>query len=61
MLAWHRHLTVRLADYDYDRHFGGVCYAFLRGARPDSNNGMFFDRPPRALVEAMDSWARGEA
>ena len=61
VLAWHRHLTVRLAGYDYDRHFGGVCYAFLRGARPGSNNGMFFDRPPRALVEAMDSWARGEA
>ncbi len=21
----------RLADYDYDRHFGGVIYLFLRG------------------------------
>ena len=61
MLAWHRHLQVRLPDYDYDRHFAGVCYAFLRGALPGSDNGMFYDRPPRALVEAMDRWAREEA
>ena len=61
VVAWHRHLTARLADYDYDRHFGGICYAFLRGASPNSENGMFYDRPPRALVEAMDNWIRGEA
>ena len=61
VLAWHRHLQVRLPDYDYDRHFAGVCYAFLRGALPGSDNGMFYDRPPRALVEAMDRWAREEA
>ncbi len=30
-LALHRYLRHRLADYDYDRHFGGVIYLFLRG------------------------------
>lgn len=31
MAALHRYLRHRLADYDYDRHFGGVIYLFLRG------------------------------
>ena len=59
VLALHRQLRARLPDYDYDRDFGGVSYAFLRGAVPGSDNGMFYDRPPRALVEAMDAWATG--
>jgi len=61
VLAWHRHLTTRLSDYDYDEHFGGVCYAFLRGAQPNHHSGMFYDRPPRALIDAMDQWAEEDA
>lgn len=57
VLAWHRHLRARLPDYDYDTHFGGVSYAFLRGAQPNETSGMFYVRPPRVLVEAMDDWA----
>jgi len=30
-LALHRYLTLRVLDYDYGRHFGGVFYIFLRG------------------------------
>ena len=60
VLAWHRHLRARLQDYDYEEHFGGVCYAFLRGATPGQDQGMFYDRPPRALVDALDRWAEGE-
>lgn len=60
VLAWHRHLRSRLPGYDYDRHFGGVSYAFLRGAVPGETSGMFYDRPPRALIEAMDAWASGD-
>ncbi len=60
VLAWHRHLRARLPGYDYDEHFGGVSYAFLRGAVPDETTGMFYARPPRELIEAMDAWATGE-
>jgi exodeoxyribonuclease V beta subunit len=60
VLALHRQLRARLRDYDCDRHFGGVCYAFLRGAAAGSASGLFVDRPPRALIEAMDRWAEGE-
>lgn len=30
-LALHRYLKQRVASYDYDTHFGGVAYLFLRG------------------------------
>jgi exodeoxyribonuclease V beta subunit len=61
VLAWHRHLQARVRSYDYDEHFGGVCYAFLRAAQPGRSDGMFHDRPQRALVEGLDRWAKGEA
>jgi hypothetical protein len=33
-VALHRYLRSRIADYAYDRHFGGVLYLFVRGVRP---------------------------
>lgn len=55
-VALHRYLRRRLADYDYDRHFGGVFYLFLRGMRPTSDPrcGVWFDRPQREVVEELD-------
>ncbi len=53
-LALHLHLRSRLPGYEYDRHFGGVHYVFLRGldpARP--GRGVFQDRPPRERIEAL--------
>ena len=52
LVALDAHLRARLPGYRYDDHIGGVGYAFLRGAaRPD--RGLFADRPPRALVDAL--------
>ncbi len=31
----HRYLQARLPDYDYETHFGGVRYLFVRGMRPE--------------------------
>ena len=55
-LALHRYLRQRLRGYDYERHFGGIYYLFLRGMRPESGPacGVYFDRPELALVEALD-------
>ncbi|TWI58640.1 DNA helicase/exodeoxyribonuclease V beta subunit [Pseudomonas duriflava] len=58
LLALHRQLKARLPDYDYDRHMGGACYLFLRGARAASQ-GVFFDRPPRILIETLDHHFQG--
>ena len=54
-VALHRYLALRLAGYDYERHFGGVAYLFVRGvdpARPEV--GVFRDRPSLGLIEALD-------
>jgi len=60
LFALHRLLRARLgAAYDYERHVGGVVYLFLRGhAAP--GGGLFLDRPPRALMEALDRLVSGD-
>ncbi|WP_415766426.1 exodeoxyribonuclease V subunit beta [Pseudomonas sp. ZB1P45] len=59
LLALHRQLKARLADYDYDRHVGGALYLFLRGTRA-SSQGVYFARPPRALIERLDRLFQGK-
>jgi exodeoxyribonuclease V beta subunit len=59
-VAVHRELRVRLRDYDYDAHVGGFLYLFVRGmavARAEGDvepYGVYADRFPRSLVEAVD-------
>ena len=53
LLALHRQLRARLPGYDYERHLGGAIYVFLRGSGAASQ-GLFTDRPPRALIERLD-------
>lgn len=55
-LALHRYLRHRLADYDYERHFGGVYYLFLRGmgSGADPSHGVVAERPAAAFVAALD-------
>ena len=53
-VALHLHLQARLPGYAYASHFGGVYYLFLRGMADESGDtGVFFDRPPLALIEAF--------
>jgi len=52
----HRHLASRLPGYDYQRHFGGVYYLFLRGMSDHSGHyGVFADRPSLALIQAFEA------
>lgn len=52
-----KHLRARVPDFDYKRDFGGVFYLFLRGIAPDHppGCGVYFDQPPRALIEALEA------
>ena len=53
-LALHRYLGLRLPDYDYDTHFGGVFYVFLRGVDPaQPGSGIFPARPTRETIEEL--------
>ncbi|MBE2895162.1 exodeoxyribonuclease V subunit beta [Spirabiliibacterium falconis] len=54
-LALHRYLKYRLADYHYERDFGGVYYLFLRGMNGEnSQTGIYFDKPHFALIDGLD-------
>ena len=53
VLALHRLLKSRLPNYDYEQHVGGAIYLFLRGI-DQPGAGLFFDRPPKTLIEALD-------
>ncbi|WP_020409930.1 exodeoxyribonuclease V subunit beta [Hahella ganghwensis] len=55
-LALHRFLEARQPDYDYDQHFGGIYYLFLRGMTGDKTEpeteqtGVYFYRPTKAAI-----------
>ncbi len=55
-IALHRYLGLRLPEYSYAEHFGGVYYLFLRGmdAEGSSEYGIFADRPGEDLILALD-------
>jgi exodeoxyribonuclease V beta subunit len=53
-VAIDKYLTNRLGDtYDFDEHFGGVCYVFLRGVREGKENGFFAQEVKREEVIAL--------
>ena len=63
-LALHRYLRQSLADYDFERHFGGAHYLFVRAfgleapglAEPELKSaGHYQYRAPKALIEALDT------
>ncbi|MGB2078398.1 MAG: exodeoxyribonuclease V subunit beta [Vibrio sp.] len=68
-LALHRYLKTRIPNYDYQTHFGGVYYLFLRGmtsseqphlnrdidGKDKANHGVFFTLPDVELIEQLDA------
>jgi exodeoxyribonuclease V beta subunit len=54
-LALNQYLKLRAQGYDYDRHFGGVIYVFLRGVDPGKGPefGIYRDKPGRGLIEDL--------
>ncbi|MGI9017526.1 MAG: UvrD-helicase domain-containing protein [Euzebya sp.] len=61
VVAVHRYLRWRVADYDPGRHLAGVAYLFVRGMigpetpiRDDMRCGVFVWHPPTELILALD-------
>jgi exodeoxyribonuclease V beta subunit len=54
-VALNSYLSKRVSGYDYNRHFGGVLYFFLRGVRADLGEGfgVFRDLPPGEMIEDL--------
>ncbi len=59
-LAAKKYLGSRLPGFDYETHFGGVLYFFVRGIRKDKNNGIFLYRPPLEKIEKLDKILSGQ-
>ena len=57
-VAFHRYLESRLKGYDYNTHFGGVFYLFIRGMHPGfgSQYGVFHDRPEKSAIIELSNF-----
>ncbi len=64
-VALHRYLASRLLHYDFDQHFGGIFYLFVRGIRLDWQTassplpGVYFHRPARDVIASLDDLLGG--
>jgi exodeoxyribonuclease V beta subunit len=60
-VALHKYLSLRVPHYDYEKHFGGVTYLFLRGLDPSRPQyGVFRDRPALTAVDQLSSLLEGK-
>ena len=60
-LVLHRHLQNMIPKYEYQRHFGGVMYLFLRGMSPlYPGAGVYFSLPDYRTLKKLDYAMRGE-
>lgn len=60
-VALHRYLSSNWMDYEYEKHFGGVFYLFMRGMDPaEPGSGIFYDRPEFDTVLKLDAYLGGK-
>ncbi len=53
-VAVHQYLRGAMEAYDYERHFGGVYYVFLRGI-DGKGAGVHAARPPKSLIDSFSA------
>ncbi|MDB5247664.1 MAG: Exodeoxyribonuclease [Segetibacter sp.] len=53
-VAAKKYLQSRLPDFDYEQHFGGIIYLFVRGVREGSDNGIFTSCPEANKIEMLE-------
>jgi exodeoxyribonuclease V beta subunit len=54
-VAMKRFLESKLGDsFEYDKHFGGVIYLFLRGVRKGESTGIYTNKLPLEKVEKLE-------
>ncbi len=51
--ALDQYLKKHLKGYQYQKHFGGVFYLFLRGLTVEGKTGIFFNKPEAELVDKL--------
>lgn len=59
-VALRRYLESRVPGFDYDAHFGGVYYLFLRGMNGTADgSGVYFGKPDVAFLDQLDAMLGG--
>jgi exodeoxyribonuclease V beta subunit len=53
-VALKKYLEKRIPGFDYETGFGGVAYLFVRGMRPESDNGIWFHKPELRIIEKLE-------
>jgi len=54
-VAVKKYLSHRLPDFDYENHFGGVIYLFIRGVRKEESTGIFVSKPALSEIEELEN------
>ncbi len=58
-LALNNYLKLKINNYDYNYHFGGIFYIFFRGLKLNkyfySKNGVFFKKIEKSLINKLSS------
>ncbi len=58
-IAVNRWLKQRRKDFDYEKHFGGVIYLFMRGLRQGETTGIYTARPEKKLIDGVEELILG--
>ncbi|BAC24412.1 recB [Wigglesworthia glossinidia endosymbiont of Glossina brevipalpis] len=56
-VAIHRYLKYKIKKYDYNKHFGGIYYLFVRGINNlcrKTKNGIYFIKPNYSLINKIN-------
>ena len=59
-MAVKNYLEQRIPDFNYEEHFGGVIYVFLRGARKEQLSGIYTNKPTLEQVEKLEALFKKE-
>jgi exodeoxyribonuclease V beta subunit len=43
-----------MPDFDYDKHFGGIIYVYVRGCRKEGNAGVYFSKPDKQMIKELE-------
>jgi exodeoxyribonuclease V beta subunit len=54
-VAVKKYLQSRIPGFDYEKHFGGIIYLFLRGVRKEENTGIFTARPSLKKIQGLEN------
>ncbi|NOU60592.1 UvrD-helicase domain-containing protein [Marinifilum caeruleilacunae] len=53
-LATKLYLKNCMPDFDYNDHFGGIIYVYVRGCRKEGNSGIYFTKPKEQMIEELE-------